>query len=198
MNERIRQLHRAKLLPAITSIAFGIALIIARKGAMDVAIKIGAVMLGLCGLGCILMYITGKVRELPQMCIGCLLLLAGVLCWIYSGVLVDIFPIITGIGLILNGLSNLAATREYSGNGGAGLIVLFSILMIAGGVLIIIYANRMVGPLMIYMGGMGNGTHDGKELNATDFTYWASEEFPAAAVNASRQSALARQLMRLK
>ncbi|MBR0266005.1 MAG: hypothetical protein IJQ71_01065 [Clostridia bacterium] len=152
MNERIRQLHRAKLLPAITSIAFGIALIIARKGAMDVAIKIGAVMLGLCGLGCILMYITGKVRELPQMCIGCLLLLAGVLCWIYSGVLVDIFPIITGIGLILNGLSNLAATREYSGNGGAGLIVLFSILMIAGGVLIIIYANRMVGPLMIYMG----------------------------------------------
>ena len=58
MNERIRQLHRAKLLPAITSIAFGIALIIARKGAMDVAIKIGAVMLGLCGLGCILMYIS--------------------------------------------------------------------------------------------------------------------------------------------
>ncbi len=152
MNERIRQLHRAKLLPAITSIAFGIALIIARKGAMDVAIKIGAVMLGLCGLGCILMYITGKVRELPQMCIGCLLLLAGVLCWIYSGVLVDIFPIITGIGLILNGLSNLAATREYSGNGGTGLIVLFSILMIAGGVLIIIYANKLVGPLMIYMG----------------------------------------------
>lgn len=152
MNERIRQLHRAKLLPAITSIAFGIALIIARKGAMDVAIKIGAVMLGLCGLGCILMYITGKVRELPQMCIGCLLLLAGVLCWIYSGVLVDIFPIITGIGLILNGLSNLATVRESGGNGGAGLIVLFSILMIAGGVLIIIYANRMVGPLMIYMG----------------------------------------------
>ena len=39
-------------------------------------------------------------------------------------------------------------------------------------------------PLMIYMGGMGNGTHDGKELNATDFPYWSSEEFQAAAVNA--------------
>lgn len=150
MNERIRQLHRAKLLPAITSIAFGIALIIARKGAMDVAIKIGAVMLGLCGLGCILMYITGKVRELPQMCIGCLLLLAGVLCWIYSGVLVDIFPIITGIGLILNGLSNLAAVKAE--NAGAGLVLLFSMLMVAGGVMIIVYSRAMEDPLLIWLG----------------------------------------------
>ena len=79
MNERIKQLHRAKLVPAITSLLFGIALIIARRGAMDVAIKIGAVMLGLAGVACIMMFLTGKVRETPQMVIGCLLLLGGVL-----------------------------------------------------------------------------------------------------------------------
>ncbi len=39
-------------------------------------------------------------------------------------------------------------------------------------------------PLMIFMGGAGNGTYEGKELNATDFPYWSSEEFQAAAVNA--------------
>ncbi|MCR5150658.1 MAG: hypothetical protein K6B52_05485 [Clostridiales bacterium] len=39
-------------------------------------------------------------------------------------------------------------------------------------------------PLMIFMGGVGNGTHKGKELNATDFPFWSSEEFQSAAVNA--------------
>ena len=39
-------------------------------------------------------------------------------------------------------------------------------------------------PLMVYMGGLGNGTEDGKELTSTDFPYWSSEEFQAAAVNA--------------
>ncbi len=150
MNERIKQLHRAKLVPAITSLLFGIALIIARRGAMDVAIKIGAVMLGLAGVACIMMFLTGKVRETPQMVIGCLLLLGGVLAWIYSGVLVDIFPILTGIGLILNGLSNLAAVKAE--NAGAGLVLLFSILMVAGGVMIIVYSRAMEDPLLIWLG----------------------------------------------
>ena len=39
-------------------------------------------------------------------------------------------------------------------------------------------------PLMIFMGGAGNGTYEGKELNATDFPFWSSEEFQAAAENA--------------
>lgn len=150
MNEKIKQLHRAKLVPAITSLLFGIALIIARRGAMDVAIKIGAVMLGLAGVACIMMFLSGKVRETPQMVIGCLLLLGGVLAWIYSGVLVDIFPILTGIGLILNGLSNLAAVKAE--NAGAGLVLLFSILMVAGGVMIIVYSRAMEDPLLIWLG----------------------------------------------
>ena len=152
MNEAIKQLHRAKLIPAITCLAFGIALIIARKGAMDVVVKIGAVMLGLCGVACIMMYLSGKVRELPQMIIGCILLIAGVCAWIYSAALVDFFPVITGIGLVLNGLSNLAALSNSEDNAGKGLILIFAALMIAGGVLIIINSRTVAEPLMIYMG----------------------------------------------
>lgn len=39
-------------------------------------------------------------------------------------------------------------------------------------------------PLFVFMGGAGNGTYEGKELNATDFPFWSSEEFQASAVNA--------------
>ena len=45
MNEMIKRLHRAKLIPALISIAFGIALILARRSAMTVVVKIAAGML---------------------------------------------------------------------------------------------------------------------------------------------------------
>ena len=38
-------------------------------------------------------------------------------------------------------------------------------------------------PLFVFMGGAGNGTYEGKELNATDFPYWSSDEFQSSAVN---------------
>ncbi|MBR3620768.1 MAG: hypothetical protein IKN56_04610, partial [Clostridia bacterium] len=39
-------------------------------------------------------------------------------------------------------------------------------------------------PLMVFMGGIGNGTYEGRELEVTDFPYWSSEEFQASAENA--------------
>ncbi len=39
-------------------------------------------------------------------------------------------------------------------------------------------------PLMVFMGGVGNGTYEGKELTVTDFPYWSSEEFQANTENA--------------
>ena len=39
-------------------------------------------------------------------------------------------------------------------------------------------------PLMIFMGGAGNGTYEGKELQATSFPYWSSVEYQAMAENA--------------
>ncbi len=39
-------------------------------------------------------------------------------------------------------------------------------------------------PLMIFMGGAGNGTYEGKELEATSFPYWSSVEYQAMAENA--------------
>ena len=42
MNEMIKRLYRTKLVPALLSIGFGIALIIARQSAMEVIVKIAA------------------------------------------------------------------------------------------------------------------------------------------------------------
>ncbi len=152
MEEMIKRLHRAKLVPALISIAFGIALIIARQSAMDVAIKIGAVMLMACGAGALAMYLFGPIKDGAQLMTGGFLALLGVLAWVFSRDLVDLFPIITGIGLILNGLSNLSTLSVPQRYAGKGIVTLFSILMVACGILILVRPGAVADALLIYVG----------------------------------------------
>ena len=106
-NELIKRLHRAKLVPAVISIAFGIALIIARQSAMEVIVKIAAAMLIACGVGCVLVYLFGPVKDSSQFVVGGFAALIGFLAWFNSGFVVGLFPIITGIVLLMNGLGAL-------------------------------------------------------------------------------------------
>jgi uncharacterized membrane protein HdeD (DUF308 family) len=152
MNELIKRLHRAKLVPALISIAFGVALIIARRSAMEVIIKIAAGMLFACGVGSVLMYLFSPAKESMQLTVGGMMAAAGVLGWLCSDMLVNLFPILTGIGLILNGLSNMAPLSTPGENAGTGLILIFSILMIVGGLFIVFHPAAVEDMLMVYIG----------------------------------------------
>ena len=162
MNEAIKRLHRTKLVPALISIAFGIALIIARRSAMGVMVKIAAGMLLACGVGCILMYFFAPVKESMQLATGAVMALLGLIAWIYTDTFVDLFPIITGIGLILNGMSNMATLSMPEQYPGKGLIIVLSVLMIAGGVFIVFHPAAVENMLMVYVGicYILNGTFD--------------------------------------
>ncbi len=151
-NELIKRLHRAKLVPALASIAFGIALIIARKSAMDVMVKITAGTMIAIGVGSVLMFLFSPVKDSMQLIIGGIIALIGVLVWINSAAVVDLFPILAGIGLILNGLSNMAPLSDPENNAGTGWIVLFSVLMIAAGIFIIMKRTEVEDLLMVYIG----------------------------------------------
>ena len=153
MSEMIKRLYRAKLVPAILSIAFGIALIIARQSAMEVIVKIAAGMLIACGVGCVLVYLFGPVKEPMQFVVGGFAALIGFLAWFNAGFVVSLFPIITGIVLLLNGLSNLATLSMSDVNtGNRALIIIFSVLMIAGGIFILFHPAAVEGALMVYIG----------------------------------------------
>ena len=154
MEKTVQSLHRAKLVPALLSVAFGVALIIARKGAMDVIVKIGAVMLMAAGAGGLAMFLFGPVKEKMNLVVGGILAVAGVLAWAYSMTLVDLFPIITGLGLILNGMSNIAALSQVQEKekAGAWILALFGAIMIAGGVFIVWHPASVEDYLLIYVG----------------------------------------------
>lgn len=152
MNEIITRLHRTKLVPAVISIAFGIALIIARSAAMEVVVKITAGMLIACGVGCVLMFLFAPVKESMQLAIGGLAAAIGFLVWFNSDFVVRLFPILTGIYLVLNGLSNLAPLSMPDENAGRGLIILFSVLMFIAGLFIIFHPAAVEDTLMLIVG----------------------------------------------
>lgn len=153
MNEAIIKLHRAKLVPAVFSLIFGVALIIARKSAMDVAIKIAAAMLMLGGVGCLLMFFFSPVkREMTQLAVGVLMGAAGVLGWFISETLVDLFPGIAGITLLLNGMSNLFILRSSEEQTQNWIVILISAVMVVGGFLILLQPAAIADALMIYIG----------------------------------------------
>ena len=63
MEYRIKQLLRSKLVPALLSVVLGILIIIARRAALDLLVKIlGALVIG-SGIGFILLYLTRPVKE---------------------------------------------------------------------------------------------------------------------------------------
>ena len=152
MNGIVKRLLRAKLVPALLSIVFGIVLIIARRSAVEIAVKIAAGMLVACGIGCLLMYLFAPVRESMQLVVGGFLAAVGLLAWFNTDLVVDLFPILTGITLILNGLSNFAPLTSPGENAGTSMIVVFSVMMILGGLFIIFHRGAAIDVLMIYMG----------------------------------------------
>ena len=152
MNEMIKRLYRTKLVPALLSIGFGIALIIARQSAMEVIVKIAAGFLIACGIGCVLMYLFSPVRDSMQLLVGGFMALIGFLAWFNSGFVVDLFPIFTGIALVLNGMSNMATLSNPGFSSGRTLTVIFSVLMIAGGLFILFRPAAVEGMLMVYIG----------------------------------------------
>ncbi len=150
MNETVKRFMRNKMVPALLSIATGVALIIARGKALEVLVKIigGLVLAG--GVGFLYMYLFGPARDLMQLGMTLCCAVAGILCLTNTRLVVDFFPILMGIILILNGLSNLAgawANRDES-----ILFGIMSVVVIVLGILVIMHPGVMADAIVLYAG----------------------------------------------
>ena len=152
MNEIVKKLLRAKLVPSVISIVFGIVLILARRSAIGAMVKIAAGLLIACGVGCVLMYLFAPVRESMQLAVGALLAGIGLLAWFNTDLLLDLFPVLAGIALILNGLSNLATVGVPGEFAGTGITTVFSILMIVAGLFIVFHPAAVESMIVVWIG----------------------------------------------
>ena len=71
MKENIRTLMKGKLIPAILSIVLGIVLIIARRAALDVLVKIVGILIAVAGVAFIVAYfVRGDSNAKLQLTVG--------------------------------------------------------------------------------------------------------------------------------
>ena len=154
MKYMIKDLMKGKLVPALISIALGIIIIIARRAALDVLVKIVGGLMITCGIAFIAIYMTRQDPDKGnlQMVIGMAVIaaLAGLILIFFAETIVDFFPTLMGIFLILNGLSNLVgAGADEDNRVMAGIMGVISILF---GILLVAKPGFIVNAIMIYIG----------------------------------------------
>ena len=154
MDYRVKQLMKGKLVPAVLSIILGIVIIIARRTAVDVLVKVVGGLIVASGIGFFVVYLTreDKTTGNLKMVVLCslLMILVGVLLFVFAQNVVDLFPVIMGVYLILNGLSHM--TEGYVDPDNRLIATLMGIVLIALGVLIVLQPTFLVNTIMIFIG----------------------------------------------
>ena len=154
MEYRVKSLLKSKLVPAILSIVLGIIIIIARRSAVDLLVKIIGGLVIAAAIGFIIVYLTRPDKEAGNLTMVLLTAgataLTGILIIVFAESIVNIFPIIMGIYLILNGMSHLAA--GYAAPENRIIAVIMGVLLIVLGILIVMQPSFLVDMLIIFIG----------------------------------------------
>ena len=141
----IEKLFKNKTIMAIASIVIGIFLIVRRGAVADDMIRIiGYILIG-AGVLYALSYFVGKDRDSVNIGYAAAVGLVGLLLVLMARTIVNIFPILVGILLILNGISNYT----QAGNGGNKAV---AIAMVAIGVLVVIFSRTVVNTIVLFLG----------------------------------------------
>ena len=163
MKENIRTLMKGKLIPAILSIVLGIVLIIARRAALDVLVKIVGILIAVSGVAFIVAYfVRGDSNARLQLTVGpaAVAVIFGIVLFFCASAVVDFFPILMGIILILNGLSHL--TMASVDDGDRVITAIMGVIVIIFGVLIVLRPGFVADAVMVFIGAffIVNGLFD--------------------------------------
>ena len=164
MEYRVKQLLNSKLVPAVLSIILGIIIVIARRSAVDLLVKIVGGVVIAAAVGFIVIYLTRPDKDAGNLTMvlvsAGVAALTGILIITFAESIVNIFPIIMGVYLILNGLSHL--TAGYADPENRVIAVIMGVLVIALGLLIVVQPSFLVNTIMIFIGAafIVNGISD--------------------------------------
>jgi len=153
LREKVQEVLKRKIIPAILSIVLGIVIIIARRSALDVLVKIigGIVIAG--GIGFIAVYFAKERNESPfgmTLAFAAVTILIGIAMIAFAPTIVDIFPTLVGVVLVLNGLSNVAEAMVDGDN--RLMTVILGVLIVLFGIFVIARPGVMADAIMLYIG----------------------------------------------
>ena len=164
MEYKFRELLKNKAMAAVLSVALGVVIIIARRAALDLLVRIIGGLVITAGVALIAVNLIRHDTESGTMTTvlvtGGLAILAGIILISCAEGIVDFFPTLMGIFLILNGLSHLAVAHMDPDNRIAAAIM--GAIIIVLGILIVMHPGFIANAIMIFIGSafIVNGLFD--------------------------------------
>ena len=153
MYETFKKFIRNKILLAVLSIILGVILIVRQKAAIDSLVYLVGIILLIAAVVFLIYFFMQKEKQPAQLILAILSLILGLLFAIKPGLIVDIFPVLMGIILILSGLADLGhSITAPKGTGGRIFLILFSILVILVGVLCLFRPGAIANALALFLG----------------------------------------------
>lgn len=146
----IRRIIRNKTILAVLSVAAGIFLIIARRSALDLIVRILGYGLIAAAAGYVLSYFFGPDKDQTKLGYALISGIGGLLVVILAEAIVNVFPTVIGLGLLINAIGNLSQSfaDPESGIGGK----LLPCLVAVAGLLIMIHPGVLVNSVVIVAG----------------------------------------------
>ena len=108
----IRNLMRNKSISAIAGIVMGIYLIIARRSALYSLVRVIGYVLLAVGIAYAILYFFGSRRDQIQLGYAAAAVIGGLLVTWLAPTVVNLFPVLMGLCLMIAGISNLTAARD--------------------------------------------------------------------------------------
>lgn len=146
----IQKLTRNKTILAIASIVIGIFMMIRRGSMVADLLKIVGYLLLAAGAAYLIFYFIGKNREGIRLGYAAVAAVAGLVLILRPHSVLNIFPILAGAVLVINGLSNLIQASQGEGAPSYSRIVAIVIIII--GALLIFRPFRIWDALVFIMG----------------------------------------------
>ena len=154
MVEFLKDLARNKLVVAIASIVFGLVLVVQQTAALDWLVSVLGKLLLVCAAVYAIMYAVGSEKRRSNLILAVVLGLVGLLFAVNPRAIVNIFPTLMGIILVVNGLANffhayaIVRPAGYSWTTPMVLSVAVAVL----GLVMILAPGLIIDVLMLFMG----------------------------------------------
>lgn len=136
MKEKLTRLSGNRLVLAVAAIVFGLLLIIFRRQALDLMIRLMGVALIACACIYYFFYRKGEEHDLLDKAVSIFIGIVGLILIVAARGIVNFFPVIIGIVLIINAFANLARLFSVDagtrGGGWRGSVVLQIVVLILG------------------------------------------------------------------
>ena len=146
----IQKLIRNKTLFAVVSIAMGIYMCFAGRGVLYNIVRIAGYVMLATSVGYVLMYFINSRQDQVQLGYAGLAAAAGLLIVWLAPMIVNLFPVLAGLGLIIVGLSNLLHAAGGEGLPAASRVG--PILTMVIGALILFHPGAIVNAVVMLAG----------------------------------------------